>query len=113
MIDVRVVAGVIRHDGAILAAKRKNGGPAGLKWEFPGGKVEANESPQGALRREIMEELELDVQVVDFLGTHSTVVGSHRINLECFWCDALSQEFKLHRHVEAGWYPPQTLNLLD
>ena len=81
LIDVRVVAGVIRYDGAILAAKRKEGGAAGLKWEFPGGKVEPSESPQEALKRELMEELELDVTVQGPIGIYSTVVGKHHIQL--------------------------------
>src|SRR5690348_1774691 len=58
-----VVAAVIEHGGRILIAQRKNEGPHALKWEFPGGKVEAGETPEAALRRELEEELDIDARV--------------------------------------------------
>jgi len=58
-----VVAAVIEQGGRILVAQRKNEGPHALKWEFPGGKVEAGETPEAALRRELEEELDIDARV--------------------------------------------------
>lgn len=52
-----VSAGIVVHQGRILLAQRKPGGSHGLKWEFPGGKLESGESPQAALERELREEL--------------------------------------------------------
>jgi len=58
-----VVAAVIEHGGRILIAQRRNDGPHALKWEFPGGKVEAGETPQEAVTRELEEELEIQARV--------------------------------------------------
>jgi 8-oxo-dGTP diphosphatase len=55
--QVMVVAGVIERDGRVLICQRRNQGPHGLKWEFPGGKVEPGETPRQALARELEEEL--------------------------------------------------------
>jgi len=58
-----VSAGVVRHDGRIMLCQRKPEVHNGLKWEFPGGKLEKGESPEAALRRELREELNIDVEV--------------------------------------------------
>jgi mutator protein MutT len=60
---VMVVAGVIRRDGRILICQRKRGGRHELKWEFPGGKVEEQETPPNALARELREELGVEARV--------------------------------------------------
>jgi 8-oxo-dGTP diphosphatase len=57
---IPVVAGVIERDGKVLICQRKAGARHELKWEFPGGKVEAGESPRAALARELKEELGID-----------------------------------------------------
>ena len=58
-----VVAAVIRRAGSIMICQRRPGAHNGLKWEFPGGKIEAGESPEAALARELMEELDIRVDV--------------------------------------------------
>lgn len=58
-----VVAGVVVRDGRIMLCQRRPGVHNGLKWEFPGGKLEDGESPEEALRRELLEELSIDVRV--------------------------------------------------
>ena len=60
---LRVVAGLIRQAGKVLLTQRKPGRHLGLSWEFPGGKVEAGETDDEALRREMREELGIDVDV--------------------------------------------------
>jgi 8-oxo-dGTP diphosphatase len=62
-VAILVAAAVIERDGRFLVAQRKEGGGEPLKWEFPGGKVERGESPEECLRREIGEELGLDIAV--------------------------------------------------
>lgn len=58
-----VSAGVVRRDGRIMICQRRPEVHNGLKWEFPGGKLEKGESPEAALRRELKEELDIDVEV--------------------------------------------------
>lgn len=64
---VVVVAGVIRQGGRVLLCRRKAGSLEGMKWEFPGGKVEPGETPEAALARELREELNISVRVVGLL----------------------------------------------
>ena len=64
---VAVVAGVVTHAGKILIGQRKRNDWHGLKWEFPGGKVESGEEPAAALARELKEELGIDASIGDLM----------------------------------------------
>lgn len=108
-----VVAAVIRHGNQIFAVKRKAGGGSGLKWEFPGGKVEVGESAKQALRREIHEELSILIEVCEPIGTFVTPLDKHLIQLECYWCTTGNQKVALASHTEAGWFDPNELQHLD
>lgn len=108
-----MVAAIIHHDGKILAAKRLEGGPSGLKWEFPGGKVEVGETSENALAREIEEELGIIVSVGPSLGLFSTVLGALQIDLECLHCHALTDGLVLSAHSEARWFEKEDLKHLD
>lgn len=110
---IHVVAGVVRHGDRILVARRKPGGPSGLRWEFAGGKVEPNEAPRDALAREMREELALEVTVLDEIGTFATVQGTVVIQLQCFWCSAGCSDVSLNEHVEARWLRLDQLGELD
>lgn len=81
---LHVVAAVIRADGRILVCRRRPEKPAGGLWEFPGGKVEKGESPEDALRREIAEELAVDIRVLGCLSTNDTLVDDLIIRLSCY-----------------------------
>jgi len=111
--DLHVVAAVIHFQGKILAAKRLAGGPSGLKWEFPGGKVEAGEVPQQALAREIHEELGIEIRVRREIGTFSTVIGDRQIHLQCFHYIAETTLVNLVAHSEVVWCPPSRLRDFD
>ena len=60
---IAVAAGVVCREGRIMICQRKPGGHQPLKWEFPGGKLEAGESPEQALARELREELGIEARV--------------------------------------------------
>jgi 8-oxo-dGTP diphosphatase len=111
--ELDVVAGVICHDGQILAAKRLEGGPSAFKWEFPGGKVEAGETPQQALVRELDEELGMSVVVNEEIGVFSTRMGQLNIHLRCYYCSTSSRHSRLKAHSEVQWRAPSSLSELD
>jgi 8-oxo-dGTP diphosphatase len=83
---LQVVAAVIIHDATVLTCRRKPGRSAAGLWEFPGGKVEPAEAPDAALRREIREELGVDIQVGRLLLRQTTRVGDLDIDLACYEC---------------------------
>jgi 8-oxo-dGTP diphosphatase len=83
---ISVVGAVIILDDSVLACRRAPfKSQAGL-WEFPGGKVEAGESPEEALRREIMEELGVPVAVKQFVGAGEYQMKDVLIRLNCYRC---------------------------
>ncbi|WP_260303459.1 (deoxy)nucleoside triphosphate pyrophosphohydrolase [Rathayibacter sp. PhB127] len=88
---LEVVAAVIESDGRILACRRRPEKDAGGKWEFPGGKVEAGETHEQALAREIREELGVNIEVGELLTVDDTAGSTGVIRLSCFWA-ALSSE---------------------
>ena len=84
-----------------------------MKWEFPGGKVEAGESAPQALQREIFEELGISIEVGLSLGTFTTPLDKYLIQLECYWCTSKERPVTLTSHGEAGWFEPNELQVLD
>ena len=89
MKKVRVVAAVIRHEDKIFATQRGYGEMKG-GWEFPGGKIEEGETPQQALKREIEEELDSEIQVGDLIDTIEYDYPSFHLSMDCFWCEVVS-----------------------
>ncbi len=84
MAPVRVVAAVIERDGKFLACRRAPHKSLAGYWEFPGGKVEAGETDEAALTREIREELDVSIKVGDFIGTSANVAGEVMIDLVAY-----------------------------
>jgi 8-oxo-dGTP diphosphatase len=87
-----VVAAVILHNGRYLACRRNRERSAGGLWEFPGGKIDAGETPEAALVREIREELGVTVRVLQHLTTDDTTVAGQVIRLMCFICELEDRE---------------------
>ncbi len=112
MKTVKVVAAVIREDNRIFATQRgygefKDG------WEFPGGKVEAGETPQEALVREIHEELDTDIQVGELIETVEYDYPTFHLSMDCFWATVISGDLVLREHEAAKWLTKETLNSVD
>lgn len=107
MKSVKVVAAVIKSlDGQgnemVLATKRGYGEFEGL-WEFPGGKIEAGETSVDALKREIKEELGVDIEVLDYIKTIEYDYASFHLSMECFWCKIMEGVIELREAKAAEW----------
>ncbi len=102
MKEIEVVAAIIRKGDCIFATQRGYGEWKDW-WEFPGGKMEAGETRENALRREIREELSAEISVDDFLCTVEYDYPKFRLRMHCFLCSLLSDGLSLNEHEAAKW----------
>ncbi len=112
MKTIRVVAAIIVEDGKVFATQRgygefKDG------WEFPGGKIEAGESPREALRREILEELDTEVAVGELVDTVEWDYPTFHLSMDCFACRIVSGDLHLREHEAARWLTRGQLGEVD
>ncbi len=102
MKTIEVVAAVIKHDNRIFITRRGYGDFIDM-WEFPGGKIEVGESREEALIREIKEELELDINISDFLTTIDYDYPNFHLTMHCFICQISGGQLNLNVHNDAKW----------
>lgn len=101
---ITVVAALIKKEDKILIAKRSTGDINVCdKWEFPGGKVESNETEKHAIEREILEEFEMHIRANNFITNNICEYPNKTIDLRLYECTYLNGEFKLHDHSEYAW----------
>lgn len=110
---INVVGAVLVRNGKVLAAKRSSSMSLPGMWEFPGGKIEKNESPEQALRRELKEELLCDAVVGDHIETTEHAYGFGVVTLSTYYCSLLDDEPSLTEHSEIRWLPFSDLLELD
>lgn len=108
MKTIEVVAAIIIEDGKVFATQRGYGEWQGW-WEFPGGKIEPDESPQQALKREIREELNAEISVGTLLATVEWDYPTFHLTMHCFICKLESGTFSLNEHNDAAWLTKDTL----
>ena len=108
MKTIEVVAAIIIKDGQVFATQRGYGEFQGW-WEFPGGKMEAGESAQAALKREIREELDAEIEVKELLETVEWDYPNFHLTMHCFICSLLSESLHLNEHEAATWLTHETL----
>ena len=112
MKTVRVVAAVIRDDDRIFATARGYGEYKGW-WEFPGGKIEAGETPEEALVREIHEELDTEIQVGELIETIEYDYPTFHLSMKCYACTFAGGSPRLLEHEAAKWLASTQLNSVD
>ena len=109
MKTIRVVAAIIRDKGRIFATQRGYG-PYKDGWEFPGGKIEPGETPEEALKREIREELDTEIEVGEPASHIEYDYPEFHLSMDCFFCTLLSGSLTLKEHEAARWLSPAELD---
>ena len=120
MKTIEVVAAIIRKDGKIFATQRGYGDFKDW-WEFPGGKMEAGETPEEALVREIREELSTEIVIEQFLHTVEWDYPQFHLTMHCFKCRLKEQgaknkeqeQYTLIEHEAAKWLAPNELQSVN
>lgn len=112
MKTIKVVAAVIVNDNKIFATQRGYGDFKG-GWEFPGGKIESEETPQEALKREIMEELGTEIAVGELIDTVEHDYPTFHLSMQCFWSKVISGNLILKEHKAAKWLTKEELYSVD
>ena len=112
---IRVVAAVLFRAGKVLCVQRPVNASKyiSLKWEFPGGKVEVDESREEALVREIREELSVDIEVSEFLMTVEHAYPDFHLTMHVFKCVLDQGEITLNEHIALKWLSIDELDQLD
>ena len=117
MIIIKVVAAIIaayNNEGkrVVFATQRGYGDLKG-GWEFPGGKIEGEETPQEALKREIMEELETEIVVGELIDTIEYDYPTFHLSMDCFWAEVISGDLALMEHTDAKWLTKEELDSVE
>ena len=106
---IEVVAAIIRKGDKIFATQRGYGEWKDW-WEFPGGKIEAGETPEEALKREIREELSTEISVDEFLCTVEYDYPAFHLKMHCYLCSLLTEALHLNEHEAAKWLTKEELD---
>ena len=113
MKTIRVVAAVIRavnnENKPVIFATQRGYGEFKGGWEFPGGKIESGETPQQALKREIMEELDTEIAVGELIDTIECDYPNFHLSMDCFWCEVIHGELILKEAEDAKWLTKEHL----
>ena len=114
MKTISVVAAVIKavnkNGKPMIFATQRGYGEFKGGWEFPGGKIEVGETPQEALKREIMEELDTEISVGELVDTIEYDYPEFHLSMDCFWCEIVKGDLVLKEHEDARWLTKEQLN---
>lgn len=117
MKTIRVAAAVMKavnEEGKrIIFATQRGYGEFKGGWEFPGGKIEEGETPQEALKREIMEELETEITVGELIDTIEYDYPTFHLSMDCFWAEIVSGDLVLKEHEAAKWLTKSELDSVE
>ena len=106
---INVVAAAIEKDGKIFCAQRPEGKSLGGYWEFPGGKLEADETPEEALVREIKEEFDSEIEIISFLNEASYEYDFGIVTMKTYRSKLITGNLSLLEHQDSKWLPIEDL----
>jgi 8-oxo-dGTP diphosphatase len=110
---IHVACAIVEREGRVLAAQRSRSMSMPLKWEFPGGKIEAGESPEACLKRELAEEMGVGVTIRRAMPPCTHCYPTFTITLYPFVCTIVSGEIALNEHWAIAWVTPEEMMALD
>jgi len=110
---IEVTCGIIVRGNKILVTQRSEKMKLPLKWEFPGGKIEENENAEECILREIKEELNLEIDILERLSASQYDYGTFKINLIPFIAKYKNGALKLAEHKDFKWLEAKELSSLD
>lgn len=117
MKELNVVAAILIYNNKILCAQRSEGkfDYISYKYEFPGGKLEKGESPEEGLHRELIEEMDVNVDInkMQYFNTVDHEYPDFKIKMHSFICDVEDDKINLKEHNAIKWLKKEQLNTLD
>ena len=113
MKSIHVACAIIEHDGRVLCTQRSESMSLPLKWEFPGGKIKEGETPEECLKRELREELDVEITVGRALTLTTHRYPEFTVTLYPFLCTIISGTITLHEHAALAWMRPEEMPKLD
>ena len=113
MKQIEVVAAIIHDTEGRIFATQRGYGDFKDWWEFPGGKMEAGETPEEALKREILEELEAHIVIERFVKTVEWDYPQFHLTMHCYWCHVKSGHLELKEHEAARWLKQEELGCVN
>jgi 8-oxo-dGTP diphosphatase len=113
MRHIQVACAIIEREGKVMAAQRSAAMSMPLKWEFPGGKIKAHETPAEGLHRELLEELGVRVEVLRTMPPATHRYPEFIVTLHPFVCVLAGGELRNNEHAALVWLPPEELPTLD
>ena len=111
--DLKVVIKAEKNGEPIIFATQRGYGEFKDGWEFPGGKIQEGETPQQALKREIMEELDTEIEVGELIDTIEYDYPEFHLSMDCFWCGIVKGDLVLKEHEAAKWLTKESLDEVD
>ncbi|MCX7748724.1 MAG: (deoxy)nucleoside triphosphate pyrophosphohydrolase [Clostridia bacterium] len=113
MQEIHVVGAAIREGDKFLVAQRSERMNSPLKWEFVGGKVEQEEKPESALKREVMEELGIGIDVGRFVASGTSIIGEKKIILHVYEARITEGKPMAKEHASLKWVKADEMKTMD